>query len=158
MVHSTEHLNVNCHAYRQGLSTTTTLIQIMDELYGAADDKKVSSLMATDQYSAFDCVRHELLIRKLKMYKIENKALQWITDYLSYRSQYVSIGRAASTMRAVSRGMPQGLVLGPLLYSVYTNDITESVRDQDCQDPAHQVQEKLFGEDCEKCWCLSNLC
>ena len=55
--------NPNSHGYRQELSTTTTLIQLMDGLYTAADNKKISSLMATDQSSAFDCVRHTLLIK-----------------------------------------------------------------------------------------------
>ena len=146
--------NPNSHGYRQGLSTTTTLIQLMDGLYTAADNKMISSLMATDQSSAFDCVRHTLLVKKLKLYNLDSDSLRWIEDYLSYRSHYVSIGRANTKMQSVSRGVPQGSVLGPLLYSVYTNDITESIREQDCQSPAHQNTEKLFGEDCEECGVL----
>ena len=62
---TTGKLNTNCHAYRKELSTTTTLLQIMDGLYAAAEDRKVSQLMATNQSSAFDCVRHNLFDRKV---------------------------------------------------------------------------------------------
>ena len=62
----TEQINPNCHAYRQGLSTTSTLIQIMDGLYEATEERKISSLMTVDQSCAFDCVQHKLLLEKLR--------------------------------------------------------------------------------------------
>ena len=99
------------------------------------------------------CAPHTI-DKKLKLYNLDEDSLRWIEDYLTYRSHYVSIGRANSKMQSVGRGVPQGSVLGPLLYSVYTNDITESIREQDCQSPAHQNTEKLFGEDCEECGVL----
>ena len=151
---SSDQLNPNSHAYRQGLSTTTALIQLTDGIYTAAENKQISSLMATDQSAAFDCVRHTLLLKKLKMYKVGDRTLKWFEDYLSFRSHYVSVGRAVSNMQAVSRGVPQGSVLGPLLYSVYTNDISESIRETGCTELAHQDSQTLFGNDCEKCGVL----
>ena len=151
---TTGQLNANCHAYRKGLSTTSTLIQVMDGLYSATEDRKVSEIMALDQSCAFDCIKHELLLDKLKLYSIDTKAVSWIRNYLSHRLHFVNIGRADSGMQAVSRGVPQGSVLGPLLYSVYTNNITEAVRDRDCTDQAHQETGKLFGNDCETCGVL----
>ena len=115
---TTGQLNPNSHAYRQGLNTTSTLMQITDGLYMAAENKQISSLMATDKSAAFDCVRHSLLLQKLKLYKLDDNSLSWIEDYLSYRSHYVCIGRAATYMKSVTRGVPPGLSPGatPLLH------------------------------------------
>ena len=71
---TTGQMNANCHAYRQGMSTTTTLIQVMDKLYGAVEDRKISEIMALDQSCTFDCVRHTLLLDKLRLYSIDEKA------------------------------------------------------------------------------------
>ena len=142
----TRQLNPNSHAYRKGMSTTTTLIQLMDGLYEATDAKKISSLMALDQSCAFDCVRHSLLLDKLRLMNIEEKAITWVGNYLAHRSHFVSVGRAVSGMKPVPRGVPQGSVLGPLLYTIYTSDITESVRDENCQDPVHLENRELFGK------------
>ena len=71
--------------------------------------------MTIDQSAAFDCVSHKILIDKLRIYNIDEKALSWLTSYLEYRTQFMTIGRARSRMGRVSRGVPQGSVLGLLL-------------------------------------------
>ena len=63
----------------------------------------------------------------------------------------VAVGRAVSRMEAVERGVPQGSVLGPLLYSLYTNEMPMAVKDPACQDPTHEDRTKLFGGDCRSC-------
>ena len=126
------------------MSTTTTLIQLTDGIYRATEEKKISSIMALDQSSAFDCVRHSLLIDKLRLYNVDETVLTWIRSYLTDRRMYVNIGRAETERRDVSRGVPQGSVLGPLLYSVYTNEITEAVREDDCSNQVHADKETLL--------------
>ena len=80
-------LNSGGHAYRHFLSTTTTIAQICDQLYQAAEERKISSVMTLDQSAAFDCISHQLLLDKLKLYQVETDALEWIGNYLKYRSQ-----------------------------------------------------------------------
>ena len=144
-------LNDCTHAYRKGYSTTTTLLDITDKLYSAIDNKKISSIMTIDQSAAFDCVSHTILIDKLWIYNIDEKALSWLTSYLEYRTQFVTIGRARSRMGRVSIGVPQGSVLGPLLYSIYTNEMSEAVNDSACTDSTHQNSLRLFPTDCLRC-------
>ena len=88
----TKQLSGSNHAYRSLHSTTTTLIEIMDELFEGAEMKKKSSALLIDQSSAFDVVEHQLLLKKLKIYNVGRNALEWIEDYLTSRSQFVSIG------------------------------------------------------------------
>ena len=147
----TGQLNSSNHAYRKNMSTTTTLMEILDELYQGAEDKEISSMMTVDQSSAFDCVSHEQLIQKLRLYRVGDEAIDWLKDYLSYRTQYVIIGSGKSTMKAVSRGVPQGSVIGPLLYAVFTNELTETIKKPECQNIAHQHRDKLFGRQCKDC-------
>ena len=144
-------LNDSSHAYRKGYSTTTTLLEITEKLYSAIDDNKISSVMTLDQSAAFDCVSFEILLRKLELYNLDKSALKWLRTYLYDRTQFVTIGRASSRMTKVSRGVPQGSVLGPLLYSIYTNELSEVVTDKDCKDPSHKNSEKLFPANCSNC-------
>ena len=147
----THQLNPSAHAYRVGYSTTTTMIEVTNRLYEATDRCEISSLMTIDQSAAFDCITHEILLQKLKIYKIGDGALSWIQDYLAHRSQFTSIGRTESRMEALSRGVPQGSVLGPLLYSVFTNELTECIVDPSCRNTAHSDPSKLFSTNCLQC-------
>ena len=144
-------LNDNTHAYRAGYSTTTALLEISEELFKAVNEKKISTIMTLDQSSAFDCVQHEILLKKLKCYKMDATVIEWVKSYLEHRTQFVSIGNARSAMHPMDRGVPQGSVLGPLLYSIFTNEMAESIKDPECQDQIHQQNERLFTPDCDKC-------
>ena len=144
-------LNENLHAYRQNRSTTTTLIDLTDKLYKSIDENKIASVMTIDQSAAFDCVPHQTLVDKLRIYNVGEDVLKWIQSYLSLRTQFVVIGRSKSKMYKMERGVPQGSVLGPLLFSIYTNEMSESIRNPDCQDPSHLDKEELFGRECEIC-------
>ena len=85
---------------------------------------EITSIMTVDQSTAFDCMEFSLLLDKLRLYSVGEEAIGWIENYLMRRSQFVSI---ESRIEALSRGVPQGSVLGALLYSVFTNKLTEVV-------------------------------
>ena len=114
-------LNQNSHAYRANLSTATAMLQVTENLYRATDENLIAQLLAIDQSSAFDCVHHGILIRKLEKYGCSSNTLKWITSYLSHRSQFINVGRHNSRMEATPRGVPQGSILGPLLFLAFTN-------------------------------------
>ena len=117
-------LNGSSHAYRRNYSTATTLSEVLDEVYKSTEEKKMTQLMTLDLSAAFDTVSHPLLLLKLRRYGLHENVVKWIEDYISMRTQYVEIGRAKSTMQQVYTGVPQGSVIGPLLYSIFVNEIT----------------------------------
>ena len=153
---STEQLNASNHAYRQIFSTTMTLMEILDDIYEGAEQRRMTSLMAVDQTAAFDTVDHHLLVEKLRKYGLGTSACEWIDDYLKSRTQYVVLGRAASDMKTVRHGVPQGSVIGPLLYAIYVNDLSETVKRTDCTDPSHSDRQNLFGRQCRECGILTS--
>ena len=144
-------LSSDQHGYRRHSSTTTALLQIMDIISTGADANNITATMSIDQSSAFDCVEHALLLQKLAYYSLSKEMIQWIKSYLEFRSNYVAIGTAKSRMYAVEHGVPQGSVLGPLLYLVYINDIPLAIEDDDCHNMVHMEGDRLFGRHCKDC-------
>lgn len=93
-------------------------------MYECLDNKKHVVSVFIDFSKAFDTVNHSILLDKLELYGVRNVALKWFTSYLSNRIQGVRVGSTTSGMSDVVNGVPQGSVLGPLLYLVYSNDIS----------------------------------
>ena len=114
--------------------------------------------MAIDESSAFDCVNYTILMDKLRLYKFSQQTINWIDSYLRHRYSYVQIGTKQSRMAAVQQGVPQGSVLGPLLYSLYINELAETVRDPNCLDVQHwnEESEYLFPENCPSCGSITS--
>ena len=75
-------MNPSNNAYRSNHSTTTTLLEISNEIHQGTENNMMTSIMALDQTSAFDCVSHRLLLEKLEKYHIGPEACNWIKDYL----------------------------------------------------------------------------
>ena len=88
---------------------------------------------------------------------MEPSTIRWIDEYLSYRSQYVTIGGENSEMKSINTGIPQGSVLGPVMYSIYVNELSEVICDKEnCREPIHQNINELFGDSCDKCGNVTN--
>jgi hypothetical protein len=101
-------------------STETALLKTLDHIYTAADHSQPTALVSLDLSAAFDTIDHHTLLSRLhSSYGISGCAYNWIHSYLDGRSQSVVVGRHQSSPTTVSTGVPQGSVLGPLLFSIY---------------------------------------
>ena len=102
--------------FRKNHSTETALIRIIDELLFSLDKNRVSGMVLVDYYKAFDMVDHALLLQKLNAYGLHNISLEWFRSYLTNRRQLVSLAGKESDMATIVHGVPQGSILGPLLF------------------------------------------
>ena len=110
-----------------GHSTTLQLIDIYHHICQSFDEKQYSCMVYCDISKAFDRVWHRGLLFKLRQNGIKGKFLDWISNYLSSRKQRLLINSSMSDETTVGAGVPQGSVLGPLLFLIYVNDISENL-------------------------------
>lgn len=110
-------------------STQTALVRVLDDVRQAADSRKVTISVFFDFTKAFDNVCHSILIDKLRNVGFSCTALRWICAYLDNKTQAVcdSISRDKSSKKTISAGVPQGSVLGPLLFILYLQDFKSVV-------------------------------
>jgi hypothetical protein len=109
--------------FRQHYSTAMAVTTLTDKILSAIDNSQIVIGVFLDFQKAFDTVNHNILLKKLAKYGIRGTALKWLECYLCKRMQFVSYGVVNSSSESVSCGVPQGSILGPLLFLLYINDI-----------------------------------
>ena len=116
--HLTDHnlLDPRQGGFRPGHSTSQTCAYFTEDLYTAINNKMTTIAVYIDAMKAFDTVNHQILIRKLQKYGIKGNILKWLTNYLTDRKQCTMANGLASEYRNINCGVPQGSVLGPLLF------------------------------------------
>ena len=119
-------LNPNQYGFRKNHSTDLALVHIFDKITNAMANKENVIGLFLDLSKAFDTLNHAILIRKLHSYGIRGQALSWFKDYLFNRQQYVTFNGTDSTHLSIKCGVPQGSILGPLLFLLYVNDIVNA--------------------------------
>ena len=126
------------HGFRKGHSCESQLIQTMHDLTLSLDKRTQTDMIVTDFSKAFDTVPHHRLILKLNQYGINGKTNRWISSFLQDRHQRVVLGGEHSQWVRVKSGVPQGTVLGPLLFLIYVNDIPDEL----------SSTVRLYADDC----------
>ena len=128
----------NQHGFRAKRSCETQLLITTQDIASALNNKRQIDLAVLDFSKAFDKVPHQRLVQKLQFYGITGPTVRWIESFLSGRSQKVVVDGAQSLECPVISGVPQGTVLGPLLFLLFINDIAENIKS-----PI-----RLFADDC----------
>ena len=126
------------HGFRKGRSCETQLTSLVEDLHRIVDNRSQADLIIMDFSKAFDTVPHRRLLSKLNHVGIRNNIHSWIETFLTKRYQRVVVDGEASQCCPVKSGVPQGTVLGPLLFLVYVNDLPDNL----------SSSVRLFADDC----------
>lgn len=136
-------------AYKPNHSCTTAHLKITEDILEAFDDSEVSLLVLLDFSKAFDTVNHRLLLEKLSILGFQSDALDWIKSYLSNRQQKVLTENDESTWSNITNGVPQGSILGPLLFSILVSDIRQYIHWGSYHSYADDLQYYLSMKPCD---------
>lgn len=113
--------------FREHHSSTTVLVHIGNEICGSIDDNKLMCLVLLDYTRAFDTLDHKILCNKLKYFGMDSDSVCLVNSFLSNRTQRVAINNVWSEPLELKQGVPQGSLLGPLLFSIYISDFWEAM-------------------------------
>jgi hypothetical protein len=121
------------YGFREKSSTQKAIFNLFKEIINALNNKRIVGGVFCDLHKAFDCVNHDILLTKLEFYGVTGNFLKFIKSYLEYRYQRVKIcskldqNTAYSEWKRIKHGVPQGSILGPLLFLIYINYFSKTV-------------------------------
>ena len=116
----------NQYGFRKKHSTELAVLEVIDRITNQLDKGQTPMNIYLDLSKAFDTLDHDILINKLQYYGVHGSALRLFKNYLTERKQYVIYNETPSELGSITTGVPQGSILGPLLFIIYINDIAQS--------------------------------
>ena len=158
----------NQYGFRENHNVVHALLDVSTNCYDAIQNKLFTAILLMDLTKAFDTVSHEILLKKLNHYGIRGIAFDLIKSYLANRQQFVCVNGSNSQLNFVAVGVPQGSILGPLLFLIYVNDLHRALSftprlfaDDTCmllENASPQMLEEICNDELSslKHWCDAN--
>lgn len=144
-------LNSSQYGFRKGISSAEAINNLLDNVYSNLDKNKKTIGVFLDLSKAFDVINHSMLLDKLERYGIRGVALKWMTSYLTNRKHYVALQGKKSKLLTTSVGVPQGSIMGPLLFIIFINDLKTSDLTIFADDTSFLTYDKELAISINKC-------